>query len=131
MVMPTTQRWHFRKLWYACGLGLLVLVAVLSLMPVPEGITGNDKIAHIFIYAFLSSWFSLIVIRRESLWWVLIGLIAYGSLMEFLQSLTDYRSAEIADAIANSMGATIGLAFHFTPLRHWLFRIDNFLSGSS
>lgn len=118
---------RLRWLWFACGFGMLALVAILSLMPV-SGAGGNDKLAHILMYAFLSSWFSLLVIRYRSLCWVLFGLIAYGLLMEFLQGLTDYRSAELADAIANSIGATIGLIFRFTRLRDWLIRIDHQLS---
>ena len=118
---------RLRWLWFTCGFGMLVLVTILSLMPV-SGVSGNDKLAHILMYAFLSSWFSLLVIRDQSLWWVLFGLIAYGLLMEFLQGLTDYRSAEIADAIANSIGATIGLIFRFTRVRVWFIRIDQLLS---
>ncbi len=119
---------RLRWLWFSCGFGMLVLTAFLSLMPV-SGVGGNDKLGHILMYACLSSWFSLLVIRYRSLWWVLIGLIAYGLLMEFLQGLTDYRSAEIADAIANSIGAGIGLAFRFTRLRDWLIGIDHRLSA--
>ncbi len=105
-----------------------MLTALLSLMPV-SGDIGNDKVGHILMYSFLSSWFSLLVMQNRSLWWVFFGLTAFGLLMEFLQGLTDYRSAEFADAIANSIGAAIGLVFHFTRLRVWLIRVDQQLSG--
>jgi len=129
MDFPVNQQWRLRKLWFACGIGLLILVAVLSLMPVPDVPAGNDKIVHIIMYAFLSGWFSLIVNRHKSLWWVLFGLIAYGLIMEILQGFTEYRSTELADAVANSIGATIGLIFHFTRLRQWLINFDHQLSG--
>ncbi len=119
---------RLRWLWFCCGVGMLILVAILSLMPVSD-MGGNDKLGHILMYAFVSGWFSLLVTRDRSLWWVLSGLIAYGLLMEFLQGLTDYRSAEFADAIANSIGAAIGLVFRFTRVRAWLVRIDHQLSG--
>ncbi len=119
---------RLRWLWFTCGFGMLMLTALLSLMPV-SGDIGNDKVGHILMYSFLSSWFSLLVMQNRSLWWVFFGLTAFGLLMEFLQGLTDYRSAEFADAIANSIGAAIGLVFHFTRLRVWLIRVDQQLSG--
>ncbi len=118
-----TLVWHFRNLWFACGFALLLLIAIGSLMPV-SGDVGNDKLAHVIMYAVPAIWFSLIVERR-SLWRILIGLVAFGSLIEFLQGLTDYRTMEFADAVANGLGALLGLFFHFTPLRQWLSEIDN------
>ena len=115
--------WRLKWLWFGCGFILLLLIAILSLMPV-SGVGGGDKIGHVFMYAVLSSWFSLIVSRTGLLWFVLLGAISYGLLMEFLQSLTDYRGAEFADAVANSIGALLGLLFHFSPFRRWLVMID-------
>jgi len=41
--------------------------------------------------------------------WVLHGsLLAYGLLIEGLQSLTDYRSAELGDMLANATGLGLG-----------------------
>ncbi len=119
--------WRLKWLWYSCGILLLLLVAIVSLIPVSGG-SGNDKLAHLIIYLLLSSWFSLIVSRATMLWRVLFGLIAYGLLMEFLQGLTDYRSLEFADAVANSIGVIIGLLFHFSPFRRWLMAIDLWLN---
>lgn len=118
-----TLVWHFKYLWFSCGFALLLLIAIGSLMPV-SGDVGNDKLAHVIMYAIPATWFSLIVERR-SLWRILIGLVAFGALMEFLQGLTDYRTMELADAVANSLGTLLGLFFHFTLLRRWLSAIDN------
>lgn len=124
---------RLRAYWFAAGFSLLLLVALLSLMPVSDSVVsvvvGNDKLAHIVIYALLSGWFSLLVIWRRSLWWVWCGLMTYGLLIEFLQGLTDYRFAELNDAIANSIGAALGLICHFTRLRDWLRQLDRYLSN--
>jgi VanZ family protein len=40
---------------------------------------------------------------------VLAALLAYGGLIEILQSLTPYRSAEWADLLADGLGLAIGL----------------------
>lgn len=116
--------WRLKWLWFACGMLLLLGVAIGSLIPVSvQG--GNDKVAHVVIYALLSGWFSLLAGRSELLWRVLPGLIAYGALIEVLQGLTDYRSAEFGDVIANSLGASLGLLVYFTSLRELLAKLDN------
>ena len=124
--MNTEVEWRLTRLWYGCGIALLLVVAIISLVPVSGG--GNDKLAHVLIYLVLSSWFSLIAARPVLLWRVFFGLIAYGFLMELLQGLTDYRSLEFADAVANSVGVTIGLLFHFSPFRRLLILIDSRLA---
>ena len=130
-VTPVTGRQlRLRKLWFGCGFLVMILVAVASLAPVPEGPELNDKVVHIIIYTILSAWFSLIVARTASLRWVFIGLVGYGILIELLQGMTAYRSLEIADAIANSIGAALGLICYFTPLRRWLIKLDYQLAAS-
>ncbi len=49
-----------------------------------------------------------------------------GVVLEFLQGLTDYRTFEIADMVANAMGAALGWGLAQTPLRNvleWLERL--------
>ena len=121
-----TLVWHFKHLWYACGFALLMFIAIGSLMPV-SGDVGNDKLAHVIMYTMPSIWFSLLVDRPGSLWKIFLGLTAYGLLMEVFQGLTDYRTMEFADALANGLGILTGLFFYFTPCRRWLSAIDNFI----
>ena len=117
---------RLRKYWIALAYFFLLVVGILSLMPTPD-LGGSDKIAHFVTYAFLSAVFSLIAEQRKSLWLILIGLIGYGLLLEFLQSLTSYRQGDIADAIANSLGVMTGLVFYFSPLRRILRQVDGWL----
>ncbi len=42
---------------------------------------------------------------------VLLGLLAYGVLIELLQSLTDYRIAEALDVVADGVGILVGWTF--------------------
>ena len=114
------------KLWFGLAfIGLLVL-GVVSLIPVPD-LGGGDKFGHFIAYAMLSAWFSLLVEQRKSLWSILFGLIVYGLLLEFLQGLTSYRSGDLADVVANSLGIITGLAFYFSPLRRILRKVDRWL----
>jgi VanZ family protein len=96
-------------------------------VPAVPNVGGSDKLGHFLSYAFLSIAFSLIICKRKSLWWVLLGLILFGILMEYLQSLTEYRYADPEDALANSLGVVFGLLFHFSPLRLVLLKVDAYL----
>lgn len=117
-------------LWFMGGFGLLALIALLSLIPISDDIApSNDKLAHLGVYAFLSGWFSLLVVQRSTLLWIWGSLTSYGLLIEFLQNLTNYRSAEFTDVIANSIGITIGLIVYYSPLRDWFSYFDHWLSG--
>ncbi len=123
---PAKLELRLAKFWFLLAYILLLGLGILSLIPAPD-IGGSDKIAHFAAYAVLSAWFSLLVEQRKSLWVVLIGLIGYGLLLEFLQSLTSYRQGDIADAIANSLGVMTGLVFYFSPLRRILRQVDGWL----
>jgi len=116
------------RLWFVLACIGLLSLAVVSLIPVPD-LGGSDKFGHFFSYAMLSAYLSLLVEQRKSLWRILFGLIAYGLFLEFMQSLTDYRSGDLADALANSLGVTTGLAFYFSPLRRILRKVDRWLSA--
>lgn len=114
-------------LWYGLGLLLLIAVAVLSLMPLPN--TGvNDKLAHLVVYFIVAGWFGLLAGNRRVLWWTLAAVIAYGGLIELLQAMTPYRRAEWADLLANSSGALAGICLNFTPLRRLLLLVDRGLA---
>ena len=114
------------KLWFGLAIIGLLALGVVSLIPAPD-LGGNDKIGHFIAYAMLSAWFSLLVEQRKSLWHILFGLIAYGLFLELLQGLTSYRSGDLADAVANSLGVITGLGFYFSPLRQLLRKLDLWL----
>ena len=122
--MPNELR--LASYWFVLAYIMLLVLGIMSLIPVPD-IGGGDKVAHFLAYGALSAWFSLIVEQRITLWRILIGLISYGLLLELLQGLTSYRSGDLADAVANSLGVITGLAFYFSPLRRILRKIDSWL----
>ena len=125
--LPTKLELRLAKVWFALAYLVLLAYGVVSLIPAPD-MGGSDKVAHFVAYAVLSAWFSLLVEQRKSLWLILFGLIGYGLLLEFLQSLTSYRQGDMADAVANSLGVIVGLAFYFSPLRRILRLIDSWLT---
>jgi len=115
------------KAWYFIGALMLLGVAVLSLMPSPD-IGVSDKLSHLVTYFFLSGWFSLLVVNRISLGWIVIGLVGYGMLIELLQGMTAYRYPEWGDVLANGAGVLAGILFYFSPLPRLLRFVDTRLA---
>jgi VanZ family protein len=97
---------NYRRVWLAFG-GLWVSVVLwLSLTPhPPQPLTfeSSDKLEHCLAYAFLMSWFA-VVLHAGSRQVSVIGLIVMGVLVEILQGWSGYRYFEYADMVANSSG---------------------------
>jgi VanZ family protein len=106
---------------------MLLTVGIVSLMPAPD-VGVNDKLSHLVTYFFLAGWFSLLAANRVTLGWTVIGLIAYGILLELLQGMTAYRYAEWGDVLANASGAMAGILLYFSPLPRLLKYIDGKLA---
>jgi len=115
------------KIWYLLGGFLLLMVGIVSLMPVPD-VGVNDKFSHLLTYFFLGGWFSLLAANRATLGWTIIGLIAYGILLELLQGMTAYRYAEWGDVLANASGTMAGILLYFSPLPRLLKYVDGKLA---
>ena len=94
----------WRLAFGACMLGVMVL----SLVPIGTEVpsTGWDKTNHLLgfsVLAILGCWsYPNRVIT------VLVGLLAYGALIEGLQSLTPHRFAEWGDLLADGLGLLLG-----------------------
>jgi VanZ family protein len=98
------SRWFRVAGWLCIG-----LLAVLSLIPstaqVRTGLPGGYE--HAVAYFGTASIFML-GYRRRSIP-IAAGLVAYGSLLEFLQFLSPGRMPHIADAGASGAGAVLGV----------------------
>lgn len=117
------------RIWYSIGIFMLVLVAVASLLPAPDVGVG-DKLSHLVTYLVLAGWFSLLAVNWRQLVLTVIGLLAYGGLIELLQGLTSYRYPEWADLLANGIGIAVGILFYFSPLSGLLRMVDGLLMRS-
>jgi VanZ family protein len=101
-----SNRWREYCRWaFAVG---LVLVMAVALMPpqIPLPTTGWDKANHALAFAVLAVLGFASYPRRMAV--VLIGLLAYGGLIELLQSLTPHRTAEWLDVGADGFGLAVG-----------------------
>ena len=104
LIVRLTGAARWRWAFWVCALAVLVL----SLMPVVPHMpsTGWDKSNHMLAFA---------VLAVLGLWGypgrmvvLLLGLLAYGGLIEVLQSFTPDRFAEWADLLADALGLIVG-----------------------
>jgi VanZ family protein len=116
-------------LWSAMGVGMLMAVAFVSLMPAPD-VGVNDKVSHLLTYFILTGWFGLLARNRIILGWTVVALIAYGMIIDLLQGQTGYRLAEWGDVIANSVGCIVGATLYFSPLRRLFRFVDKTLASN-
>ena len=100
------------RLWLMLGWALVLAVLAVCLLPMPalpvDRISWSDKAEHALAFATLAWWFA--VARRAGSWRLLaVLLVGYGGLIELLQGLTAYRTASLADALADAFGVGLGL----------------------
>lgn len=105
-----------QKLFLISFIIIAVAIAILSLLPPKSALNlgSKDKISHFIAYFTLSiNAFLAWRISIKSIWLILV-LISYGLLLEFLQGFVPGRDSSWMDALANSAGVLIGaLTFNF------------------
>ena len=113
------------SLWGLITAVYAALVLVVAVVPVsPQLAPGRlDKVAHLCEYA-LFAWLLAQVVRarrmpeREDLRWAWIYAMSYGLLIELLQAMLPWRSAEVGDLLANAVGAWLGVWMSATQHEH-------------
>ena len=111
---------------------MVVTVVILSLIPLEIDLGHNrDKLAHFAAYGGLSFWFGMLIEGRGRELRVAAAFALLGVALEFLQGLTDYRTFEIADMIANATGAALGWGLAQTPLAKALGWIERLIAAAS
>lgn len=100
-----------RSFQFARVLTLLIggLIAAFTLAPVSTAsVPGSDKLHHVLGFAALS--FPLPFARPKLLLPIVLGVVAYGGLIELLQPDVG-RQAEWGDFLADVTGAVLGASF--------------------
>lgn len=119
---------RYLRVWQAVGAILIVAAFIASLGPYPirSSIHNLDKLFHAATYAGLAFWFMQLNVRRRY-FWVAIGLVAMGILIEYLQTYTRTRLADVYDALANTLGVAVGWGMTLTPAGRLLAMVDRWL----
>ena len=103
---------------------MITVLSLISLGTIGSSIkiANKDKYVHfIFYFVFVVLWFlvakSISNAKKTNLI-VLLTAIGYGILMEICQGFTKTRTPDVMDALANSIGAAIGLFFIASVYKH-------------
>ncbi|MCD9121605.1 VanZ family protein [Cupriavidus sp. UGS-1] len=104
----TIGRSPWRLAFWLCLCAVLTLALMPPAAPMPT--TGWDKSNHLLAFATLGvlGWRAY----PSRPWLVPIGLLVYGGLIEWLQSMTPYRSADAIDVLADGLGLALGWLLH-------------------
>lgn len=115
----------YRRVWLAGGWLLVGLVIFLSLIPhPPKPLSFNhvDKLEHAFAYASMALWFCQIYLSARSRMIMAVMLIGLGISIEFVQEWTGFRTFDVWDMAANSIGVLLGFLLARTaPGRLFVF----------
>jgi VanZ family protein len=119
------RRWQFA--------GALVFLSVLSgtlipavwLWPDVSRVTliDFDKWLHGATFAFLAVWFSG-QHSRNRYWGIGIGLFLFGIFIELCQRMVSYRTAEMMDLAADTVGIVLGLIIALAGVGGWSLRLE-------
>jgi VanZ family protein len=106
---------------------MVAAVIVLSVSPEAPSVLdvpASDKLEHVAAYMTLMFWFCQLYRGLHRRLWVGIGLLALGVCLELVQRLLVFRTAELADALANGGGILIGWWVVKTRLGNSLLYLD-------
>ncbi len=116
---------HNKPIWLVMSGIILLSVLIASLIPIQQGTTmPNDKLLHLLTYLMLGLWFGALY-TPERFAHVGLGLGLFGLVIECLQFTTSYRSFELADLLADVIGAIAGLLLASTSMGSVLLLLDN------
>lgn len=103
----------------AGGWAYAAALVFLSLTPKPPdpGFEHGDKLGHLLAYGLLMFWFCVLYRHRSTRLAYGIGWVLLGVVLEFAQAATGYRSYELADMAANSLGVLLGWGISATLRR--------------
>lgn len=99
----------YRPLWLCIGGLYSILIIYLCLRPSSgaEAFFAHiDKVYHFSAHFFLTWWFAGLFKNRTK---IVLYSVLLGAAIEYMQKISGYRSAEMNDAIANLVGAVVGV----------------------
>lgn len=107
---------------YVGALALTILVASGRGTVMSPDIVNFDKVAHLAIYGLLATLVARAGFPGRRGWWAVLFVSLFGLTDEWHQSFTPGRSVEIADWVADTLGAVVAVAAYvnWRTYRSWL-----------
>ena len=99
-----------RRLAIAVGWAMVAAIVWLSLTPAPPKVDfqESDKVGHLLGYGGLMFWFSQLYASALARVSYGVGFIAMGIALELCQGALGYRTYEVIDMYANTLGVLLG-----------------------
>jgi VanZ family protein len=121
-----------RQVWLVVGIGIIVLLWVLSLMPAPPttGIANEDKVGHLMMYGGTMWWWGQYWVKRGQRITLALVFTLMGVLVEYVQGWSGWRTFDPEDMVANGIGVALGWITLYTPLGTLLTRLTGKTSTS-
>lgn len=121
---------HIRHLFlvssYLIAISVTIGIAILSLINLQAAdakILNFDKVLHAFAYGTLSLFWLIATQKLNKQFIVLSSCVIYGTVIEFLQSeLTNYRTGDLYDVLANTLGVIFGYLFFEKLAKNYLLK---------
>lgn len=123
---------HIRHLFlvssYLIAISVTIGIAILSLINLnlqaaDAKILNFDKVLHAFAYGTLSLFWLIATQKLNKQFIVLSSCVIYGTVIEFLQSeLTNYRTGDLYDVLANTLGVIFGYLFFEKLAKNYLLK---------
>ena len=127
---------RYARRWQIAGVCLLATVLGLALVP-EEWLWGSgglssfflsDKLVHGVTFVTLALWFSG-QYAPPSYWRLVLGLAAFGLLIEVIQRMVSYRTADGMDFVADLVGIAIGMSIALAGVGGWCLRFEKWLES--
>lgn len=128
----------FATRWRIASILLLLLVLAATILPavwlwpdrarLSHWLSHSDKWAHAITFLILALWFAG-QYRRKAYWRIAVGLAAFGALIEIVQRMVGYRTAEWLDMGADMAGIAAGLTLALLGLGGWALRVENWFTA--
>ena len=101
-----------RALCVGVGWAMVAAVVWLSVTTAPPKIDlqQGDKLGHFIAYGSLMFWFSKLYVEKSARLAYAAGFMAMGVALEFIQGWLGYRTYEVYDMYANTLGVLLGWA---------------------
>jgi VanZ family protein len=88
--------------------GAVIVLSATPEVPSVLDVPGSDKVEHVVAYLTLMFWFCQLHREPRRQFRLGVGLFAMGVCLEIVQGLLVYRTAELADALADGFGVLMG-----------------------
>ncbi len=130
---PTSLTPRFPLFWQFMAIGLFAAVVLGSLAPISFHTGGSiphfDKLLHFTAYALLTAGYLAIFPAKMARIGIPLFMFAVGVGIEWLQGMTGYRSASLADAGADLLGILLAARLLVTPVKNIMILIENQWTG--